>query len=299
MITITAVIVTFNRKDKITKAIEHVLNQSRPPDHLLVVDNASTDGTPEVVAPYVADERVALLRLPKNIGGAGGFATGMAKAYEGGADFVWIMDDDCYPDPDALLELVDGLEKAEKSMEMRLPYACSLVRWTDGEICAMNNPVTTWDWGRLLAQGQNTVLIGNCSFVSVLIPRWAMTRFGLPLRAYFLWFDDQEYTARLSRIAPGVQCLGSVVVHDLPVNRGVNFADVNEQNIWKFEHGARNEASYRLHHCDAGAFLRFVQRTLRGLSEGDVPWPLRKRVLRAMFRGLWFNPKPEFPRSVI
>ena len=296
---ITAVIVTFNRKDKVTKVIESVLAQTRPPDHVLVVDNASTDGTPDVLAPYVTDERIAMLRLPRNTGGAGGFATGMAKAYEGGADFVWIMDDDCYPEPVALGELEVGLEKAEKSMEAELPYACSVVRWTDGQICEMNNPGTTWDWGRLLVQGHNAVLIGNCSFVSVLIPRWAMTRFGLPLREYFLWFDDQEYTARLSQAGPGVQCLGSVVVHDLPVNRGVNFADVNDQNIWKFEYGARNEASYRLHHGDAGAFLRFAQRTLRSLRDGNVPWHLRKRVLRAMFRGLSFNPKPTFPRSVI
>ncbi len=299
MNTITAVIVTYNRKDKLVTVIDHVLAQSRPPDEVLVVDNASTDGTPDVLAPYLADDRITLVRLSENTGGAGGFAAGMSSAYERGADFVWIMDDDCYPDADALAELTDGHEKAEKSMGMRLPYACSVVRWTDGEICEMNNPGTTWDWGRLLVQDQPAVLVTHCSFVSVLIPRWVLTRFGLPLREYFLWFDDQEYTTRITAAGPGVQCLRSLVVHDLAVNRGVNFADVTQKNIWKFEYGARNEASYRLHHGDVGAALRFVQRTIRGLHEGNVSWALRRRVFQAMLKGLLFNPKPTFPRSLI
>jgi GT2 family glycosyltransferase len=297
--TVTAVIVTYNRKDKLTKVLDHVLAQTRKPDHVLVVDNASTDGTPEVLASYVADQGVSLLRLTENTGGAGGFATGMARAYEGGADFVWIMDDDCYPNPEALEELLEGLGKAEASMGTQLPYACSVVKWTDGDLCEMNNPGTTWDWGRLLARGLDAVLVSHCSFVSVLIPRWVLTRFGLPLKEYFIWFDDMEYTTRISAAGPGVQCLRSVVVHDLGVNRGVNFSDVSGDNIWKFEYGARNEASYRRHHEDIGAVLRFAQRTWRALRAGRVSWPLRRRIVKAVLAGLKFDPKPEFPRSVL
>lgn len=296
---ITAVVVTYNRMDKVTTVIDHLLAQTRPPDQVLVVDNASTDGTADALAPYVAGDRIDVLRLPENTGGAGGFAAGMARAYESGADFVWIMDDDCYPNPDALEELVVGLGKAEESLGMRLPYACSVVRWVDGEICEMNNPGTTWDWGRLLVRGLDAVLVTHCSFVSVLIPRWVITRFGLPLREYFLWFDDMEYTMRILAAGPGVQCLRSAVVHDLPVNRGVNFADVTEADVWKFCYGARNEASYRLHHGDAGALLRFVQRVWRSMAAGGVSWPLRRRVLRAMLRGVRFDPKPQFPRSML
>jgi GT2 family glycosyltransferase len=209
------------------------------------------------------------------------------------------MDDDCYPDPDSLHELVVGLEKAGQAMGMDLPYACSVVKWTDGDICEMNNPGTTWDWGRLLAKGLDVVLITNCSFVSVLIPRWVLTRFGLPLREYFIWFDDMEYTMRIGQAGPGVQCLRSIAVHDLPTNRGVNFSDVTAANIWKFEYGARNEASYRLYHDDIGALLRFLQRTVRALREGRVPRALQIRVAKAVLRGLRFNPRPQFPRSVL
>lgn len=299
MTTVCAVIVTFNRRDKVTRVVDNVLAQSRLPEQVLIIDNASTDDTREVLGRYADNDRVTIVTLPTNTGGAGGFSSGMARAYEQGYDFVWIMDDDCYPDPAALEELLVGLEKAEASMDLRLPYACSVVKWTDGDICEMNNPGATWDWGRLLVRGQDAVLVGYCSFVSVLIPRWVMARYGLPLEEYFIWFDDREYTLRIGKTAPGVQCLRSTVVHDLGENRGVNLEDVTESNIWKFEYGVRNEASYRMHREDIGAVLRFVQRTLRGLAKGKVPWTLRRRVLKALFAGVRFNPQPKFPKSVL
>jgi GT2 family glycosyltransferase len=297
--TVAAVVVTYNRKDKLTKVLDHVLAQSRKPDWLVVVDNASTDGTAEVLQRYESEESVVIVRLPENTGGAGGFAAGMAKGYEMGADFVWIMDDDCYANEDALEELVNGLAKAEEAMNMPLPYACSLVKWVDGSICEMNNPGTTWDWGRLISKGQENVLVTHCSFVSVLFPRWVLTRFGLPLKEYFIWFDDQEYTLRITKAGPGVQVLRSVVVHDLGVNRGVNFSDVNASNMWKFEYGARNEASFRLHHENPIAFAKFVVRLVQGLRAGRVPWSLRAKLFRKAIEGVKFNPKPEMPRSVL
>lgn len=294
-----AVIVTYNRKDKLTKVLDHVLAQTRRPDRVLVVDNASTDGTDRVLDEFSADDRIRVLRLPENTGGAGGFAVGMAKAYELGADFVWIMDDDCYPNEDALEELLNGLAKAEEAMGAQLPFACSLVKWVDGSICEMNNPGTTWDWGRLIAKGQESVLVTHCSFVSILFPRWTLTRFGLPLKEYFIWFDDQEFTLRVTKAGPGVQCLRSIAVHDLNPNRGVNFADVNAANLWKFEYGVRNEASYRLHHQNPISFAKFILRLAQGLKAGQVPWPLRLALFKKVAEGIRFNPKPEMPRSVL
>ncbi|SEO70778.1 glycosyltransferase family 2 protein [Trujillonella endophytica] len=299
MTNVAAVIVTYNRADKLGKVVENVLAQDRPADQVIIVDNASTDSTAEVLAAYEGRPTVTVERLSENTGGAGGFAHGMSLAYEQGADFVWIMDDDCYADSDALRTLLDGHARAEDSMGMRLPFACSVVRWTDGDICEMNNPEPTWDWGKLLARGEQSVLVNSCSFVSVMFPRWALTQFGLPLAEYFIWFDDQEYTRRLSKAGPGVQVLTSGVLHDLGVNRGVNFGDVNAGNMWKFEYGVRNEASYRWHHEDAFAALRFAQRLFSGLRGGGVPWPLRRRLARKWVEGIRFDPKPRFPRTVL
>lgn len=297
--TVAAVVVTYNRQTKLSKTLDHIVTQTRALDWIIVVDNASTDGTDQVLARYQSDHRVITHRLRRNMGGAGGFSAGMTKGYELGADYIWLMDDDCYPHPDALEELETGLAKAEEAMAMPLSYACSLVKFVDGEICEMNNPGTTWDWGRLMALGQESVLVTHCSFVSVLFPRRVLTRFGLPLKEYFIWFDDQEYTHRITKSAPGVQCLRSVVVHDMGINRGVNFADVSAENIFKFCYGARNEASFRLHHQGVGAFAKFAVRMGKQLRDGNVPWPLRVQLLRKLIEGMIFNPKPEYPRSVL
>src|SRR3954469_16187531 len=299
MTNVAAVIVTYNRADKLGKVIEQVLAQDRAADQVIVVDNASTDATPDVLEAYADRDRVSIERLSENTGGAGGFAHGMSLAYERGADFVWIMDDDCYADTDALRELLDGHAAAEESMGMRLPFACSVVRWTDGEICEMNNPEPTWDWGKLLVRGESSVLVNSCSFVSVLFPRWVLTQFGLPLSEYFIWFDDQEYTRRITKAGPGVQCLQSKVTHDLAVNRGVNFADVNADNMWKFEYGVRNEASYRWHYEDPFAALRFAQRLYTGLKAGRVSRRLRLQLFRKFLEGVRFDPAPRFPRTVL
>lgn len=295
---VAAVVVTYNRVDKLGRVLDSILAQSRAVDLVIVVDNASTDSTPTLLADYQGDPRVEIVRLGTNTGGAGGFAAGMERAYERGADWVWIMDDDCYTDEAALEKLLDGHSAAEVELGRPVPYSCSLVRYTDGSICEMNNPGTAWDWGRLIAKGHNTVLITNCSFVSVLIARRTIAKYGLPLAEYFIWFDDQEYTLRISADGPGVQVLDSTVTHDMPENRGVNFGDLNRGNAWKFYFGARNESSYHWHHNNKLDWLRFVVSTFVWMRRGRVGRSLQLGVAKKVLEGLKFNPKPQFSRSI-
>lgn len=293
-----AVVVTYNRVDKLGRVLDSILAQSRPIDKLIVVDNASTDSTPALLSVYDDDPRIEVLRLETNTGGAGGFSAGMERAYERGADWVWIMDDDCYTEESALERLFSGHEAAEKELDRPVPYSCSLVRYTDGSICEMNNPGTTWDWARLIAKDQKAVLVTNCSFVSVLIPRRSIAKFGLPLVEYFIWFDDMEYTLRISADGPGVQVLDSVVTHDMPDNRGVNFGDLNPGNAWKFFYGARNESSYRWHHDNKLEWLKFVLTTYGWMVRGGVGRRLQIAVARKILEGVKFNPQPKFARTV-
>jgi GT2 family glycosyltransferase len=295
---VAAVVVTYNRVEKLGRVLESILAQSRAVDRLFVIDNASTDSTPESLLVYRDDPRVEVVRLETNTGGAGGFSAGMERAYEWGADWVWIMDDDCYTEDTALERLLAGHSEAERALERKVPYSCSLVRYTDGSICEMNNAGATWDWGRLIAQGQRSVLITNCSFVSVLIPRRSIAKYGLPLVEYFIWFDDMEYTLRISAEGPGVQILDSLVTHDMPENRGVNFGDLNPTNAWKFFYGARNESSYRWHHDDKLAWLQFVVTTYAWMVRGRVGRRLQVAVAKQILAGLKFDPKPKMARSV-
>ncbi|WP_307793073.1 glycosyltransferase family 2 protein [Microbacterium stercoris] len=293
--TVAAVVVTFNRLEKLKTVIASIEAQTHPVEKLLIIDNASTDGTGEYLAGLSSSAPVEVVSMEKNSGGAGGFAEGMIRGYASGADHVWIMDDDCYPQPEALANLVRGFDEAVAELGGEVPFACSVVEFTDGSICEMNNPVPTWDWGRLLVKGQRNVMVTACSFVSVLIPRWAIAKHGVPYRDYFIWFDDREYTLRLTRACPGVQVLDSTVIHDMGDNRGVNFAMVDAKSLWKFSYGVRNEASYQLHHRGPLYFLEFGARLFVSLHRGRVPLKLRAALLRKWIEGIGFNPKVEYP----
>src|SRR4051812_22889241 len=104
MKTIAAVVVTFNRLNDLTLCIATLRAQTRPLDAIIVINNGSTDGT-DAWLKTQPDLRVV---TQPNLGGAGGFATGMQTAYEAGFDKLWCMDDDCVADPGALAALLDS-----------------------------------------------------------------------------------------------------------------------------------------------------------------------------------------------
>lgn len=288
---VAAVIVTFNRLEKLKKVIASIEAQSLAPSHLIIVDNASTDGTGEYLASLASRVPLEIVSLSQNTGGAGGFSAGMRRGYELGADFVWIMDDDGYPEGSALSKLVDGIAAASDELQAKVPFACSVVVFTDGNICEMNNPVPTWDWGRLLVKNQQSVMVSQCSFVSVLIPRWALEKHGLPYKEYFIWFDDAEYTLRIAQETPGIQVLDSVTVHDMGENKGVNWGMVDEKNAWKFAYGARNQASYQWHHRSKPRFLLFAAQVILGMRRGGVSKKLRRQMRGKLWEGIRFNPQ--------
>lgn len=146
MVTVAAVVVTFNRLEKLKSVIAAIEAQTHSVFRLFVIDNASTDGTGAYLDELRTSVPLEIVHMQKNSGGAGGFAEGMLRGYASGADHVWIMDDDCYPEPTALAALTAGFADAVAELGPDVPFACSVVEFTDGSICEMNNPVPTWDW---------------------------------------------------------------------------------------------------------------------------------------------------------
>jgi GT2 family glycosyltransferase len=206
---VCAVVVTRNRLPLLRECLHAVLGQTRPPDHVLVVDNASTDGTPEAVR--AGWPQVEVVELAVNEGGAGGFHEGIARATAAGWEWLWVMDDDTIPRPDALarlLEASDGLAETPALLASR-------IEWTDGRLHPMNLPrVDVRDLERLLDATQRSLLPMRWStFPSLLIRRDAVERFGPPRKAFFIWSDDLDFTARILREERGYIVPGSVAVH--------------------------------------------------------------------------------------
>jgi len=210
---VCAVIVTYNRKDLLRECLNAVLSQTRPPDHVLVVDNASTDGTPEMLKAEFP--QVEVLRLPENQGGAGGFHEGMKRAYEMGFEWLWIMDSDIEPTPQALEKL---LEASEHLGNENPAILASRILWTDGSLHPMNYP-----WPRpfpltqyLRYRAMGFPPIRWAAFTSILIASWAVQRYGFPCSEFFIRADDLEYTGRILRNEKGFWVLNSVAIHKTP-----------------------------------------------------------------------------------
>ena len=208
---VVAVVVTFNRRDLLLESLAAVTAQSRAPDTVIVVDNASTDGTADDVRARYPSVRLA--GLTRNTGGAGGFAAGLALALADGADLVWLMDDDTVPEPGALAALL-----AARAGDAPRPPAlvASRVLWTDGRAHPMNTPrakpfATRAE--RQAAGAARCVPVRSASFVSILVDGALCRERGLPQADYFLWNDDFEFTTRLLRGQAGLLCPASVVVH--------------------------------------------------------------------------------------
>lgn len=215
---VCAVVVSYNRKALLLECLDAIFAQTRPVERILLIDNASTDGTPDLLREkgYLDNRLIEYLRLPTNIGGAGGFHEGMKWAFNKGFDWIWVMDDDSIAEPSALAELFIARQQFDEEQCPRL--LASKVVWVDETLHPMNVP-------RLKSSGysyieslflaaQNSMLsIRSTSFVSLLLHRTLIQQYGLPIADYFIWTDDVEYTGRILRNEFGVVVPSSIVRH--------------------------------------------------------------------------------------
>jgi GT2 family glycosyltransferase len=214
--TVWAIVVTYNRKDLLTECLDALRAQTVAPDHVLVVDNASTDGTVGMVGERYPE--VEILALPENVGCAGGNHAALKRAFEGPADWFWVMDDDTIPTPTALEELLAALGRLDGLPQPEL--MASKVLWSDGSLHRMSLPFVRWDREDLAMDAceQELVPLRATTYVSMLVKRSAVQKYGVPLAHWFIWGDDIEYTARILRHEVGYVAPRSVVRHETEVN---------------------------------------------------------------------------------
>jgi rhamnopyranosyl-N-acetylglucosaminyl-diphospho-decaprenol beta-1,3/1,4-galactofuranosyltransferase len=107
---IVAVVVTHNRRELLANSLKVMAGQTKPVDHLVVVDNDPDHPAKDVVETCGIPH--TYLVSHRNLGGAGGFALGMLHALALGADWVWLADDDGRPADEHVLEIL--FEEARK-----------------------------------------------------------------------------------------------------------------------------------------------------------------------------------------
>ncbi|MFH5208487.1 glycosyltransferase [Antrihabitans spumae] len=206
---IVAVVVTHRRRALLAESLAVLTSQSRPVDHIVVVDNGNESEVRTLVEDQPAS--VTYLGSAHNLGGAGGFALGILYALSIGADWVWLADDDGRPEgPDVLQILLDcalrnGL--AEVS-----PVVCDIDE-PDRLAFPLRRGVV---WRRLRSElGDEDLLPGIASlFNGALLSADAIDAVGVPDLRLFVRGDEVEVHRRLVRSGlPFGTCLQTAYLH--------------------------------------------------------------------------------------
>lgn len=261
---VAAFVLTRNRKALLVECLHALIAQA---DTVIVLDNASSDGTREALAADGLLARVEYHRSEHNLGGAGGYRRGIELTLATGADWIWLMDDDAEPRPGALRRLLEAPEARDPTIAA---LATSVVR-PDGSIDALHR----CRHGRLITP-MPVPYRGHCvvdcaSFVGLLVRADAARAAGPPRAEFFLGYDDAEWSLRLRRqgsiqLVPEAQMVHKIAVGGTVETRrsmfwnrllGLSYDSSPWSSYWKDLYRVRNFMSLKTAH-DAIGTTEFV-----------------------------------------
>jgi GT2 family glycosyltransferase len=245
---VCAVVPTYNRKDSLQQCLEALLRQSRRLDEIVVIDNASTDGTEEIIRGRFGG-RVSYVRLPENRGSAGGFYVGMKLAWEHRHDWIWCMDNDAIPDHDCL----------EKLLSAGGPTASPVV----AKVCARRDPATgrpyalalMVDLGRcrhwdLISKDWShwdgkVVCVDGAPWGGLLVDAQAARQTAGQWASMFAWGDDLVFSYELRKLGRILFVADAKLIHPLPCATFPTEEKHGRQRLvaahsWKIYYGFRN-----------------------------------------------------------
>jgi len=249
---LAAVVVTYNRLEKLKTTLSYYEKQTASCDHLVIVNNCSTDGTEEYLSEWEKKEasfKKHVIKTPSNIGGAGGFHTGMEYALGLEVDWIWVGDDDAYPDSSAFALFYDYV--AHHNCD-GISAICSSVSLPNGERSWEHRSrlVKGFRWKRLNCEKhlyeQPEFEFDYTSYVGSIFNVKALRKCGLCIKDFFIYYDDSEHSLRLHDYGKLI-CLPAIqVLHDAPIEIKTP-GDVDLS--WKLYYEIRNSIyCYRRHH---------------------------------------------------
>ncbi|GAA4018037.1 glycosyltransferase family 2 protein [Sphingomonas swuensis] len=213
---ILACVVTYNRSELLARCVDAIRGQRRPPDRLLVINNGSTDDT---VAMLEAKGVECLTQ--ENVGSAGGWARSISEALAGDYDAVWLMDDDGFPDREALGLLEQALtpDRAcvssvvlQENARDRFVFPMPLLNDNQLPVLAARRrklPTLT----ELRAEVKGDLYPFAHLFNGALVSTQAARAIGNVTPDFFLFGDEVDYFMRLRSFGPVLSHLGAHHYH--------------------------------------------------------------------------------------
>lgn len=291
------IVVTYNRLQLLKEVIESLRQQTYQDNHIIVINNGSTDET----LSWLSQQKDIITITQENLGGAGGFYTGMKYVAEHEYEYCWIMDDDVICKPTALEELVKAYQVRDN-----IGFVCSRVIGVNGN--PMNTPSpdinkTNNGYADLydLVANHAMVKVSIATFVSVFLSTKRIQEIGLPIKEYFIWGDDSEYTERISSLYPSYIACHSIVTHKRLIQKKLTFQEeTDSQRLKNYFFMFRNQAYTRLLNKHKKGFVKIASihllEAIRLLLQGKIR---QSGIIFKAYLSLFsFNPQIQYPDKV-
>lgn len=284
--TATIAIVTYNRSGLLTRLLGSIAAMDPKPGHVVIIDNASTDDTTDVVESYrerLGDTEIVYRRMETNTGGSGGFSEGMRVAYELGSEWIWLMDDDVEVIDDGLAKMGKWAPRFKSIQGRRYDYDGSEFYWQYRIAEKMGIPIP---FAPASFDSSGYKPMNSGCFEGMFIHRDIVKQIGLPDPRFFIYWDDQTYGWLASRKTQ------SVIVDEFVLRRtreikqwdmGIRHMNASS-NAYRY-YIMRNRAIIKRYYQSLGVYRRvpfalgtaltfgkelirlvFVERTVRGTS---------------------------------
>jgi len=228
---IIAVVVTYNRLDLLKQVVGGLRNQSRKPNSILIINNDSTDGTES----WLSSQSDLIMVKQENLGSSGGQYRGMKEAYDRGADYIWIMDDDVVAEKYCLEYLMNFLGEKKIIVPARIAPNGNYILCDTLKINLSNPLKNIWEKIVKNSDFKNELIQAEAiAFEGPIIHRSIIERIGLPEKKFFIFADDTEYSIRARK-----ENYQIFISRDAKLNRLLELPDESEFS-WKNYYMLRN-----------------------------------------------------------
>ena len=274
---IGVVICNYNKEKDVLLCIQSVIESIYQDYHVYVVDNASTDRSVEFITrEYGDDPRITLLVNEENLGGSGGFNTGVRRAVEKGHQYVMCVDNDALLDENCIGTLMEFLEEhPESGMAAAKIYHTELPEYVQnyGTFIDFQNYRVDSTYANYLEDGSMPELVYSDAVpaCALMVRTSLIEQIGLMPEENFLYWDDTEWCYRCRAAGYKVASVGGAkAFHQMGAKK-------EEVNTFPTYYAWRNWIVFFLQHIEeeqlddmAEAFLGSIfEIVYEGLYRGE------------------------------
>ncbi|MEK7263729.1 MAG: glycosyltransferase family 2 protein [Bacteroidota bacterium] len=222
------IVLNWNGKSDTVECLHALRNITYTNYKIIVVDNASTDGSVEAIRAEFSDAEIIVNN--ENLRYAGGNNVGIKYALQNGADYVLLLNNDTIVEKKFLAELVQRAENDKRvgiagskiyyyGDKNRLWYAGGIIEWKKGWIS--HRGIRELDTQQYNMDSETDYITGCC----MLVRRNVIEQIGILDEAYFIYGEDADWCMRVKNANFRLMYIpSSVVWHKVSVSSGGNFS---------------------------------------------------------------------------